>query len=874
MKHLLAALLLLALACSDDDSVSPPDGGTGELGAKDMAFDGAAFPSLTAGGAGLSTLGETLGAATARAGKVTDKTHLLDGIKVEGRVGDFKIYNSKVAFIIQGKRAGDGLAPHGGKVLDAARLGLTGAAGRSLLGETIFGALTYTLKPRSVGVVNDGSDGKDAVIRVMGDLAPVPLLDSFLVGISKDVAAWIVIDYTLKPGAEDLDIRVRYFNQLARDTELNLTSLVLSAGDGVRYYAEEAGYNTSVVAGGDYLAMVGDDVSYALAGVGGQQLTPLILQSGIWVVTLGTVKLPAGGEADRKLKLVLAGGGAEVMRRAVDKALGRADPAAKLTGKVLDTKGAALANARVHVTSTDGKKYITQATTDTAGEYSAALKAGSYKVTAAANGHARSKAETIAITAAGLTKDLTLQGSATFTYAVTDPSQSTLPAKLTFKPKAFTAYPISFGEQAYLGGASRVIYSASGKGTASLPPGEYTVTASRGLEYEIEQKTVTLTDGGTTNAAFTLKRSVDTTGFLCGDFHIHARWSYDASDLYELKVAAMAAEGLEVPVCSEHDYISDFGPTIAKMGMQKWMQSLIGLEITTGQWGHHNTFPITPTATAPNRGAIAWFGKDPATIFKEVHTRWPSALLQVNHPRSNAFGYFYKVGYDPDKGTFKAKASWSPSFDSLEVFNEFGWDVRKDTSVKDWFSMLDRGLILTATGNSDSHAVFKHEVGYPRTCVKVGTDDPAKMSPSGFVLAMRKQQAVVMGGAFITVEAGGKSLGELAATTGGKVTLSITVQAPKWVDLNKLMVIRGGKTGGDTVKTITLDSSTTSPTNPAMRYQGKVDVTAAKDTWVVVVAAGTKKLSPVVDGKQPFGVTNPIFIDADGDGKYTAPFSF
>jgi len=874
MRALLIVTLALSLACSDDTEPLL-DSGVGEGGVADMRTDAApTFPTLAAGGAGSSALGATLTSGKVRAGKITDKAHLLSGIKVEGRVGDFKIYNDKVAFIIQDKRAGDGLAPHGGKLLDAARLGVSGAGGRSLLGETIFGALTGTIKPRSVGVVNDGSDGKAAVLRVMGDLSPVPLIDAFIVGISTKVNAWIVIDYTLEPKAEHLDIRVRYFNQTNITEEINLTTLVLSAGDGLEYYAEEAGYNTSVVGAGDYLAMVGDDVSYAIAGAGGQKLTPLILQSGIWIITLDTVKLSPGGEGDRKLKLVLSAGTPESMRRAVDKALGRAMPSAFLKGKVLDSKGAPVVGARVHVASTDDKKYITKAITGTGGAYSAALKAGSYKVTAAADGHARSKAETLSVAAAGLTKDLKLQGSGSFTFTVADPKASPIPAKLTFKPKTFTPYPVSYGEQAYLGGASRVVYSATGKGTVKLPPGEYTVTASRGLEYEIEAKTVTLTDGGAQTAAFSLKRSVDTTGYLCGDFHIHARWSYDASDIYELKVAAMAAEGLEVPVCSEHDYIGDFNPTIAKMGMQKWMYSLIGLEITTGEWGHHNTFPITATATAPNRGAIAWFGKKPAELFKEVHTRWPNALLQVNHPRSSAFGYFQKLGYNPDKGTFKAQASWSPSFDTLEVFNEFGWDVRKDKSVKDWFSMLDRGLILTATGNSDSHAVYKHEVGYPRTCVKVGTDDPAKMVPATFVAAMRKQQAVVMGGAFISVTAGGKGMGEVVSTTGGKVSLDIKVQAPKWVDINKMMVIRGGKTGGDTVKTVTLDSTTASPTDPTIRYQGKVEVTAAKDTWVVVVAVGTKKLAPVVVDKQPFGATNPIFIDADGDGKYTAPSSF
>ncbi len=869
----LLSFLLCAAACSDDLEPNT-DGGVGELGGADLSGDGASFPSLTSGGSGASALGETLSSKKSRAGKVTDKAHLLGGIKVEGKVGDFKIYNYKVAFIIQDKRAGDGLAPNGGKVLDAVRLGVTGAGGMSLLGETILGALTFTIKPRSVGVVDDGASGGSAMIRVIGDLDPVPLLDSFIVGISKDVPAWIVIEYSLAPGAEALDIRVRYFNQKNTAEEITLTSLVLSAGDGLSYYSEETGYNTSGVGAGDYLAMVGEDVSYALAGAGGQKLTPLILQSGIWIITLDSVKMPAAGEGDRKLKLVVAGGGPELMRRAVDRALARKAPSAILSGKVLDAKGAGVDRARVHVTTADGKTYTSRATAGSGGAYSLALASGSYKVTAVAHGHAPSKAEAVTVSGASLTKDLSLQGSATLNFTIKDAKSAALPAKLTFKPKVFAPFPDSFGEQAYLGGASRVVYNATGKGSVSLAPGTYTVTASRGLEYELHSKEITLADGGSSSADFSLKRSVDTTGFLCGDFHVHARWSYDASDLYELKVAAMAAEGLEVPVCSEHDYISDFNPAIAKLGLQPWMQSLVGLEITTGLWGHFNTFPVTPTASAPNRGAIAWFGKSPATMFKEVRTRWPGALLQVNHPRSNAFGYFYKAGYDPDKGTFKAKASWSANFDTVEVFNEVGWDAQKDSSVKDWFSMLDRGLIFTATGNSDSHAVFNHEVGYPRTCVKVGTDDPAKMSPSGFVLAMRKQKAVVMGGAFISVDAAGKSLGELTTASGGKVTFDIKVQAPSWVDLDKMQVIRGGKTGGDVIKTVTLDSTTTSPSNPAIRYQGKVDVLATKDTWVVVVATGTKKLSPVVHNKQPFGVTNPIFIDADGDGKYTPPFSF
>jgi hypothetical protein len=348
-------------------------------------------------------------------------------------------------------------------------------------------------------------------------------------------------------------------------------------------------------------------------------------------------------------------------------------------------------------------------------------------------------------------------------------------------------------------------------------------------------------------------------------------WSYDASDMYELKVAAMVAEGLEVPVCSEHDHIGDFNPTIAKMGLQAHIQSLVGDEVTTGLWGHFNAFPVTADTSRPNAGAMAWYGKSPGKLFADIRAAWPKALLQINHPRSAAFGYFRKVGFDPAAGTFTSKSDWSPTFDAVEAFNASGWDANETTTVPDWFSMLNRGLIHTVTGNSDSHAVHTHEVGYPRNYVKLSTDSPAKLNPAEFVTAIKAQRVVVSGGAFITASVDGKSLGETASLAKkGKATLTIKVQAPTWVDLDRLLVILGGKV----LKTVTLDSTTADPKNPVVRYNGTVELLPAKDSWVVLVASGTKKLTPVVHDRQPFAVTNPIFLDVDGNGVYDAPASF
>ncbi len=864
--HLFSLLLLVnATACGDDVQ-------TADAGAADAATVDSGVINLPPGGVGSAKLGDTLSAGQVRAGRVTAKVQLLPGIKVEGRVGDYKIYNDKVAFIIQDPRPSSGLGFHGGEVVDACRVDRSGPAGRSLLGETILGAITQGVRAKSVGVVHDGGDGKQAMIRVIGDLAPVPLLKTYIPGVGTAPPVQVALEYSLTPGSAALQIRLRFFNERQqKKTEIPMTLLVLTAGDGLQYFTPATSFDTAASPSKlDYLALVGRDVSYALLGTGATKLTSIILRNGIWILTLGSIEVPPAGELALGLELVVAGGDAESVRQAV-RARRKEKSLALLSGTVRDSQGKPLAGARVHVrTDSASSKFVTMARTNKAGAYSVGLAPGKYRLPLLADGHALVESA-VTMGAGATSKDLVAGGSATVTYTIVDGAGKALPAKLTFHRAGAKPLPLYLGEQLYVGGAERIVYDVDGSGAVKLPPGQYTVTASRGFEYEIDTRAVTLAAGKAAKLDLKLTRSVDTTGYMSGDFHVHAMWSYDASDMYELKVAAMVAEGLEVPVCSEHDHIGDFNPTIVKMGLQAQIQSMVGDEMTTGLWGHFNAFPVTADPTRPNAGALGWYGKTPGKLFADVRTTWPKALLQINHPRSGAFGYFRKVGFDPVAGTFTAKESWSPTFDAVETFNASGWDANESVTVPDWFSMLNRGLIHTVTGNSDSHAVQTHEVGYPRNYVKLSTDSPAKLDPTELVAAVKAQRVIVSGGAFITVSVDGKSLGETVdLSKKSKGTLAVKVQAPTWVDLTRLQVILGGKV----IKTVTLDSSTADPKNPVVRFNGTVELLPAKDSWVVVVVTGKKKLSPVVHDRQPFAVTNPIFLDLNGNGVYDAPASF
>jgi hypothetical protein len=867
---LLLGLAWAMVACGDDWAQQrpealpvAPDSGV-PLGDRPPSVDTGEVPfSLPRGGAGDPRLGIVLSAGQVRAGRVTSADQLLSGIKSTARVGDYKIYNSRVAFIIGDERPSSGYAPYGGELLDAARAGTTG---QSLLGEVILVAGVKLLQPSSVGVVSDGSDGKPAVVRVIGEPASYPLMASLL-GDLQGPSMHIVIEYELAADSDALELRWRFFNRLPTAQQVPLISIGLAAGDGAQFFAEEVGFVVDSAAMQDYVAMIAPTLAYALASPE-HQLTPLLQKEGVWILSAAPPLLPPGGEAQHRYQLALTDGEPEAVRKAMRGLRGQAEPLA-LTGVVRSGQGG-LAGARVHVERDEkARRYVSMTRSDASGAYRLALGPGSYRVTTVADGRAVPAPVTVQIGSAPASLELAVPVGARLACKITD-EKGPIPAKLTIKPASPGAsLPASFGEPSTSG--TRVRYLASGSASLALPAGSYTFIASRGFEYELAQSSVTLAAGEEKSLDLQLTRSVSTPGFMCGDFHVHAMWSPDSDDLYDFKVAALAGEGLEIPVITEHEYIGDLNPTIAKLGLQPWIRGVAGEEITTFTYGHFNAYPLVQDPSRPNQGAVLWYGKSPAEMFADVHATWPGAVLQVNHPRAYTIGgYFSWAGYDAATGVAKRGMELSRNFEALEVWNGAGWDAYLGSTVQDWYSFLDRGFLVTATGNSDSHHALWDHVGYPRNYVKLSTDEPANLNVVELGQNVREGHVVVSGGPFVTASIGSKSLGDVVDATAKKVTLTVGVQAPTWMPVDRLRVIVGGKTVIDQA----IDASTQDPKNPALRFQKDLTVLVDQDSWLIVVATGAGSLAPVFPGDQPFAVTNPIYLDVNGNGVYDPPKSF
>jgi hypothetical protein len=467
---------------------------------------------------------------------------------------------------------------------------------------------------------------------------------------------------------------------------------------------------------------------------------------------------------------------------------------------------------------------------------------------------------------------LEIPQAGTVAYTVADGAGDPVPAKVMFFPDvAPDPLPPSFGERTFPGAAATYVFDPSAAGSLALPPGDYTVVAARGTEYEIDEQALTVAAGTETGVDLVIDHSVDSTGMLCGDFHVHSEYSPDSSDRRGDKVRAAAAEGVEILVSTDHEWVADYQVDVEAEGLTAWVHGVPGEELTTYDYGHFNVYPQTVRTDLPNRGAIDWYYREPRDVFDEVHADPLDPVLQVNHPRSGpALGaYFNACGFDPVEGTVSHPELWSTDFEALEVWNGEDFRSQEGGTDADWFALLDMGLRFAATGNSDTHDLLWSEIGFPRNCLVVGHDDPARLTHADVRDAVKAMKVVVSGGILVLAEGpGGEGPGEIADAPGGLADIHVIVQAPTWMAADRLRVF----VGGSEVATITLDGSTADPTNPAVRFDDTIAVATVdgEDGWVVVEAEGDSPMDPVTVGRLAFGVTNPIFLDADGDGTITA----
>ncbi len=395
-----------------------------------------------------------------------------------------------------------------------------------------------------------------------------------------------------------------------------------------------------------------------------------------------------------------------------------------LSGRVREAgTGLALSGVNVVVQDANGN-YVSSARTGSDGTYVAWVPPGRYRVFGVDADRSVVSSDYADVSEGeAATLHLELERSAYLSVDVRDGTGRRLPAKISIEavyehegpepPRTFL-YDLKVGERfrpsdldpdtsdsrtrRYL---ERYFYAPKGTATHAVRPGRYKVYASRGIEYELASAEVELAPGEERQLAFVLNHVMPTPGWVSGDFHVHSANSVDSHMALPDRVASYAVEGVDYLASTDHNFVSDFAPTVEAMGLEPWVKTSVGLELTTLEMGHFNAFPLVLDPGPVTHGSFNWFRRPPGELFAQLRCpktadngcighRSGKTLVQVNHPRDSIMGYFsafnlgaYTGTTLPNSSQFKLDQDPLPDgtpspydprnftleFDLLEVFN-------------------------------------------------------------------------------------------------------------------------------------------------------------------------------------------------------------
>jgi hypothetical protein len=353
-----------------------------------------------------------------------------------------------------------------------------------------------------------------------------------------------------------------------------------------------------------------------------------------------------------------------------------------------------------------------------------------------------------------------------------------------------------------------------------LAPGNYTLIFTRGFEYSVITKEVTVESYKKTDVQdVRLVHLYDSyaKGWFGGDIHQHTMYSDGADTVHELLMGNISS-GLYWGFLSDHN---------SAMGLSEWVQgnrvvANIGssgeerryraceaVEVTT-EYGHYQsigvgmTFDLYEVTLRDSERGRQQAEKDEIIkeriIYIAETIRRNGGVPQINHPYSSSsmgFNYWEIADY------FDTIEIWNgvfvPGDGRYEAEEKTSWE-QNYRSKRKWFELLNEvkkgGKFFAATGGTDIHSTASHyknegggapaEItnmaqykeahsrsglynGMPATYLRI----EGEWTLENIQEALRRGNSFITNGPIVIADVDGRSYGETASLGDGTVTLNI-----------------------------------------------------------------------------------------------------
>ena len=419
-----------------------------------------------------------------------------------------------------------------------------------------------------------------------------------------------------------------------------------------------------------------------------------------------------------------------------------------------------------------------------------------------------------------------------------------------------------------------VVYARTGAVRLKLPAGRYVIHAGRGFEYSVASMKVALAPGARLSRRLTIRREVDTAGWAAMDTHVHTgTFARHGDATTGERMLTIAGEGIELPVSTEHNTRIDLEPHARAAGVREHFTPLAGAEVTTPSIGHFNVFPLPEDGAAIDHRASGW------TALRESFRRAaPDAVIVLNHGR-DVHGGFRPLAPARHIGVAgEDREGWLLPANAIEVVNSGAVMSDPLALPRDWMGLLNRGVILTPVGSSDSHDVSRYIVGQGRTYVRCDDGDPGNIDRSAATERVRRGQVMVSYGLLAEVQVDGKGPGELVDAKGD-LDVRIRVKGPGWTRAGRVALYVNG--------VLAREEKIHTGARAGVKWEDTWRLPRPRhDVHLVAISTGPGVTAPYWPTAKPYqpasieftpyvlGLSGAVFVDGDGNGTFESAFEY
>lgn len=457
---------------------------------------------------------------------------------------------------------------------------------------------------------------------------------------------------------------------------------------------------------------------------------------------------------------------------------------------------------------------------------------------------------------------------------VTDESRRNVPCRITIVDSEGSLVALGVSSNDELAIRAGTAYTSTGRAHLKLPAGKYTVFAGRGFEYSLARADVTLAAGQPQSLSLSIRREVPTPGYVACDTHVHTLTHSGHGDAtIAERMITLAAEGIELPIATDHNVHIDYRPVAGKLGVARYFTPVIGNEVTTPR-GHFNIFPIDPDSPVPDHKQTDW-----GLLFDQIYKTAGVKVAILNHARDLHSGVRPFGPQVYNSVVAENLEGWPLRFNAMEVVNSGATQTDPLRLFHDWMGLLNHGYQVTPIGSSDSHDVTRYTVGQGRTYIRCDDKDPGNLDIDAAVSSLLQGRVRVSYGLLteLTVNDSFTS-GDLAAATCDSVKVHVRVLGAGWTNANRVLLY----SNGTAIRDEAIPTGKASDLPLGVKWAGSWTIPRpAHDVHLVAIAMG-----PGIDGlwwrtAKPYqptsedpathvlGCSGAVRLDADRDGKFT-----